>query len=175
MNDLTAAMGINRPSLYAAFGCKEALFQEAVTLYDATAGAPAARALEEAPTAREAVERVLRVNASYGAAPGTAPGCMIVLAATVGSPETEEVRALLSRRRSEGQIGLRNRLQRAMAEGDLPQGADIDGIAMFYTAVLQGLTIQARDGAAAEALHRVVDKAMAAWDVLVRPSTDEQL
>src|SRR5919112_1807947 len=63
LGDLTAAMGINRPSLYAAFGCKEALFREAVALYDAEEGAEADRALRECRTAREAIEAVLRDKA----------------------------------------------------------------------------------------------------------------
>src|SRR5215475_3156896 len=80
MSELTAAMGINSPSLYAAFGCKEALFREALALYEAVNSGNAARALDSEPTARRAVEAMLRENAADYAAPGRPSGCMIVLA-----------------------------------------------------------------------------------------------
>lgn len=170
LNDLTDAMGINRPSFYAAFGSKRTLFEEAVALYDSTAGAPASRAVIEAPTARAAVEGMLRANASACAEAGNPPGCMIVLSATIGSPDSEEVRRHLSEWRVRGQHQLRDRLRRAIADGDLPSGADPDGLAAFYTAVLEGLSIQARDGASAAVLHGIVDHAMAAWDALTTPA-----
>jgi AcrR family transcriptional regulator len=169
LGDLTAAMGINRPSLYAAFGCKEALFREAVALYDAVEGAATERALQDEPTAREAVEATLRANAEAYAAPEKPSGCMIVLAATLGTPESKEVRAYLAACRRDGQDALRRRLERGVAEGDLPAGADTAKLAAFYTTVLQGLSIQARDGASRETLGAVVDCAMAAWDTLAKP------
>ena len=89
LGDLTAAMGINRPSLYAAFGCKEALFHEAVALYDAVEGGATARALQDEPTARAAVEAMLCDNAEAYAAPDKPPGCMIVLGAMLGTPECQ--------------------------------------------------------------------------------------
>lgn len=168
LSDLTAAMGINRPSLYAAFGCKEALFREAVALYDATEGAATERAMRDAPTARAAVEAMLRGNAGAYACPEKPPGCMIVLAATLGAPENEEVRDHLAMWRRQGQIALQRRLERAVAEGEVPSGIDTGRLAAFYTTVLQGLSIQARDGASCGALSAIVDCAMASWDELVR-------
>jgi AcrR family transcriptional regulator len=167
--DLTRAMGINKPSLYAAFGCKEDLFREAVALYDATAGSATNRALAEEPTARAAVEAMLRGNAECYAAPGKPSGCMIVLSAQLGAPEGASVRAHLARLRRNGQLALQRRLEQGIVDGDLPEGADTAALAAFYTTVLHGLSLQARDGTSREGLHAIADAAMAAWDSLVAP------
>ena len=166
ISDLTAAMGINSPSLYAAFGCKEALFREAVELYGRDEGAIAARALAEEPTTRQAVEAMLRNNADAYANPEHPPGCMVVLSAMIGSPESAEVRSFLTRARRDAQETLRRRLEQGIVAGDLPKGADTAAMAAFYTTVLNGLSIQARDGASVSELHAIVDCAMAAWDGL---------
>lgn len=167
LGDLTAAMGINRPSLYAAFGCKEALFREAIELYDTVEGAPIQRALDDAPTARQAIEATLRYNARAYARPDQPRGCMIVLASLLGTPENEDVRRFLTENRRRGEDALRQRVERGIAEGDVPAGADACAIAAFYTTVTQGLSVQARDGAKAEAMDATIDAAMAAWDFLV--------
>lgn len=169
LGDLTEAMGINKPSLYAAFGCKEALFREAVALYDAVEGAATERALHEEPTARAAVEAMLRANVDAYTDPAKPSGCMIVLAATLGTPENKRVREHLAECRRSALDALRRRMERGVAEGDLPAGTDTAALAAFYTTVLQGLSIQARDGASREALGAIVDCAMAAWDSLTRP------
>ena len=167
ISDLTAAMGINSPSLYAAFGCKEALFREAVELYGAVEGAITGRALEDEPTARQAVEAMLRNNADAYANPQRPPGCMVVLSAMIGSPESAEVRSFLTRARRDAQETLRRRLEQGVAAGDLPKGADSTAMAAFYTTVLNGLSIQARDGASPAELRAIVDCALAAWDGLI--------
>ncbi|MGK3968485.1 TetR/AcrR family transcriptional regulator [Sorangium sp. So ce118] len=169
LSDLTTAMGINSPSLYAAFGCKESLFREAVSLYNEVEGAAVARAMSEEPTARRAVEAMLRGNAEAYVSPGKPSGCMIVLAATLGTQESEAVRSHLAEVRRGALVELQRRLDRGVVEGDLPAGTDTAALAAFYTTVLQGLSIQARDGASREALLAVVDCAMAAWDALARP------
>lgn len=164
ISDLTAAMDINAPSLYAAFGCKEELFREAVALYDE--GSPTDRALRDAPTARAAVEAMLRDNVDAYVDPETPNGCMIVLAATVGTPKNEAVRDYLAECRRSDRIALRHRLERGIAEGDVPEGTDAAALAAYYITVLQGLSIQARDGGSRETLEAVVDHAMSAWDAL---------
>ncbi|MGK3998241.1 TetR/AcrR family transcriptional regulator [Sorangium sp. So ce1024] len=169
LSDLTAAMGINSPSLYAAFGCKEELFREAVALYAEVEGAATSRAMREQPTARAAVEAMLRGNAEAYVSPGKPSGCMIVLAATLGTPESEGVRRYLAEVRRSAQETLQRRIERGVAEGDVPAGTDTAALAAFYTTVLSGLSLQARDGASREALQAIVDCAMAAWDVLTRP------
>lgn len=167
LTDLTQAMGIERPSLYAAFGCKEALFREAVDLYNDIEGVPARRALETAATARQAIEAMLRDYAAIYTRPGHPPGCMIVLSALLGTPQNKKVRDHLARHRYDSHLSLKARIARGMAEGDMPKEADAERIARFYSTLLEGLSIQARDGASRQSLESVIDGAMAAWDSLV--------
>ncbi|HZH03494.1 MAG TPA: TetR/AcrR family transcriptional regulator [Myxococcaceae bacterium] len=167
VGDLTDAMGINRPSLYAAFGCKEALFVEAVALYDAVEGAAATRALEAAPTAREAVTAVLRTNVTAYANRATPRGCMIVLAAAVGAPENSAVRAHLASLRRRDMQAIEERIARGVRDGDVPAGADPATAAAFYVAVLHGLSIQARDRVPDATLRAVAERAITGWEVLM--------
>ncbi|WP_309082776.1 TetR/AcrR family transcriptional regulator [Chelativorans sp.] len=171
VGDLTEALGINKPSLYAAFGCKEALFREAIELYGAVEGAPIDEAMREASTARAAVEAALRINATAYCRPDRPTGCMVVLSAITGAPENETVRAYVAQNRQEGRERMRQRIERGKQEGDVPKEADAAAVAGFYTAVLHGLSVEARDGARPEALAAAVDCATAAWDAVcaVRP------
>jgi AcrR family transcriptional regulator len=169
ISDLTAAMGINSPSLYAAFSCKEALFREAVELYGKAEGGTSQRALAGGSTARESVEGMLRENLAVYTDPATPPGCMVVLAATVSHPDNDDIREFLATCRHEFVQTLRLRLDRGVAEGDLPAGVDVDSMAEFYTTVLHGLSIRARDGSPHRTLSTVVDAAMASWQVFASP------
>lgn len=166
VGDLAAAMGIGKPSLYAAFGCKEALFRESVTLYDAVEGEATERAFNDEQTAREAVAAMLRNNADAYTHPGKPNGCMIVLAAMTGTPENAEVRDYLAQLRRDGENALRQRLDRGIVEGDVPKGTDTATLASYYTSVLQGLSIQARDGSSRATLEAIINTAMTTWDTL---------
>ena len=164
LGDLTSAMGINKPSLYAAFGSKESLFREAIGLYNRMEGCATERALQDEPTARAAIEAMLRANVKAYITPGKPPGCMVVLSAIIGAPESKSVRAFLAENRRQAQAMIQRRLDRAVKEGDLPARADTAAMAAFYTTVLNGLSLQARDGASRHTLNAIVDAAMAAWD-----------
>jgi AcrR family transcriptional regulator len=166
ISDLIRAMGINPPSLYAAFRSKEQLFREAVEHYERIEGQATERALTDEPTARAAIEAMLRGNADAYAHPDKPSGCMTVLTATVGMPVHAPVRDFLRELRLRSQDAIQHRLECGIADGDLPAGVDVVAIAMFYMTVLEGLSVQARDGAGLEALHRIVDGAMAAWGPL---------
>ncbi|MEW1737220.1 TetR/AcrR family transcriptional regulator [Nocardia beijingensis] len=168
MSDLTAAMGINSPSLYAAFGGKEALFRAAVELYGHTDGGYTARALREQPTARAAVEAMLRDNAAAYTEADKPHGCMVVLAGSTYTTRNTGVRDFLIDKRRATTEDIRRRLKRGVAEGDLPPGTDTAALAGFYTTVLYGLSIQARDGASAAELTASIDCAMAAWPAPAR-------
>ncbi|WP_172382120.1 TetR family transcriptional regulator [Streptomyces sp. MNP-20] len=169
MTDLTSAMGIASPSLYAAFGSKERLFQEAVTLYSTTEGSAMTRAFAEVPTARGAVEAVLRENARAYTDGDRPTGCMIVLAATNCSPANAPVRDHLAAWRRSGAEMMAERLRRGVEEGELPAATDTEAVAAFYTTVVQGMSVQARDGASRATLDKTVDRAMAAWDAVLAP------
>lgn len=163
IQDLVAAMGVNKPSLYSTFGCKEEIFREAVELYDRLEGRATSQSLAKAGTAREAVETMLRANARAYVVEEGPRGCMIVLSSLLGAPENESVRAFLADNRLNGETMLRDRLAQGIAAGDLDSSADVGQLAAFYTTVLEGLSIQARDGASVDKLNMIIDAAMLAW------------
>ncbi len=169
IGDLTTAMGIRPPSLYAAFGCKEALFREAVALYEGSEGEPPLRALQDAPTAREGIEAMLRANVRSYTLPGRPTGCMIVLAATTCTPSTAGIRDFLAEERRGGVAAVRERLARGQADGDVPPGADTGALAAYVMSVQYGLSLQARDGATRAELDAVVDCVVTAWEALAGP------
>ncbi|WP_040676358.1 TetR/AcrR family transcriptional regulator [Nitratireductor pacificus] len=166
VSELAQAMGINKPSLYAAFGCKEALFREAIELYEQEEGAPVGEALDQGRTARSAIETALRVNARSFTNPDNPRGCMVVVSALAGAPENNPVCSFLADNRRESEENFRRRVLRGIEEGDVPRGADAARVAAFYATVMNGLAIQARDGATMERLERLIDSAMAAWEAV---------
>jgi AcrR family transcriptional regulator len=164
---LTAAMGINSPSLYATFGSKERLFRESVALYGQRAGSRTHRALAEHPTARAAVAAMLADNIEEYTRPGQPHGCLVVLSAPVGAPDHADVREYVRALRDQVRADVRARLDRGVADGDLPAGTDTRALAAFYTTVLNGLSLQARDGRPRAELTAAADAALAAWDALL--------
>ncbi|MFC3694976.1 TetR/AcrR family transcriptional regulator [Chenggangzhangella methanolivorans] len=167
MAELTRAMGVGSPSLYAAFGSKDALFREACRLYERESSGAMIAAIEDPATAREGIEGYLMTTADGLSAPGHPPGCMIVLAAVSAHGACEAAREELKGRRTAVVAMLERRLARGVASGELPKGLDIAAIAAFYVTVQQGMSIQAVDGASTETLRGVARGAMAAWDGLV--------
>jgi AcrR family transcriptional regulator len=167
LSDLAQAMGIASASIYACFGSKEALFRQTMALYGATSGEPPRRALRDQPTARAAIQAMLRATADEITRPGTPHGCMLILAAPTGAVENHGVREFLAGLRRGMLTEIRDRLARGTADGDfaLP-AASLDAIARYYTTVVQGLSVQARDGASRADLEAVITCAMAAWDTL---------
>ena len=164
--DLTAAMGINPPSLYAAFGNKEALFLKVIERYSAGPGSYLLDVLE-APTAREAVLALLNKAADLQTGKGLARdhprGCLIVNATAAHAECTPDIQQDLSARADATDLAIRRRLDRAKAEGDLPADADCAGLARFVATLIQGMAIQAASGASRAQLQRVIDTAMLAW------------
>ncbi|WP_433065039.1 TetR/AcrR family transcriptional regulator [Dactylosporangium sp. CS-033363] len=162
LNDLAQAMGIASASIYACFGSKADLFKQVMRLYGATFGEPPRRALREVPGAREAVHAMLRATADQVTGPDTPHYCMLVLAAPTGAVENHEIREFLAERRRDQYATIRDRLARDLRADP----ARLDAVARYYTTIVQGLSIQARDGATREDLETVITCAMAAWDVL---------
>jgi AcrR family transcriptional regulator len=161
--DLTAAMGIAPPSLYAAFGSKEELFREAVARYGAKYSAIDAETFAAAPTARAVVERLLYGAAELFTLPGKPRGCMVITAAMNCSEGSQGVEAAMRAQRVLNEALLRKRVSRAIEEGELPSSADAGAMAKFYAAVLQGMSVQARDGATRAELERVAAMAFGLW------------
>jgi AcrR family transcriptional regulator len=164
MAALTDSMGINSPSLYAAFGSKEGLFRAAVQLYLDTEDRKGQAILAREKTARGAIHAMLRNSAGNLARPAMPHGCLLILADSNASEDS--VRDHLCQRRRDLQAGIERRVTRGIADGDVPDGADAKAIAAFYMTMMQGLSLRARDGASRDALVQVVDSAMAAWDSL---------
>ena len=163
--ELQRAMGgLTAPSLYAAFGSKERLFREAVELYSRTLGVPMMQALAEEPSARASIEALLRAAVQAFCKPGAPRGCMLVLAAINSTPANRSVQDYLRGLRARRQRVIQQRLRRGVAAGELPAHLDLGALASFYTTVVDGLAIQARDGASRKALEFAVRCAMAAWD-----------
>jgi AcrR family transcriptional regulator len=166
--DLTEALGVARPSLYAAFGNKEQLFQKALDRYDQkTAGFLAGL---RAATTREVVEGILRGAANFHADPTNPPGCLMVHGALVGSNESKPLRDETRARRSGLTDAIRERLERSLSEGDLPPGSNPRALALYIVAVMRGMAVEAASGAKGRDLHEIVDTAMRAWPASKRRS-----
>jgi AcrR family transcriptional regulator len=162
LSDLTRAMGINRPSLYAAFGNKEALFRRALDRYAEGPAAYVGEALAEA-TARAVVERLWRGAVERLTDPRGPRGCLMVQGALVCGNAADSVRRELAARRAAGVAALRERFERAVSEGDLPAGSDPADLARYVATVMHGMAVQAAGGASREELRRVMELALRAW------------
>jgi AcrR family transcriptional regulator len=163
MNDLCEAMGVRSPSLYAAFGSKEALYLEAIERYVEVFGPPVWDKLAEGATARAAVETLLLAATESLPASATIPGgCMVTLAA-VSDEWPAGIAEVVRKIRVDMLAMLRSRLEAGVANGELPPTTDVAALCRFYLSVYQGMAVQARDGAAAAELKGVVAAAMAAW------------
>jgi AcrR family transcriptional regulator len=162
ISDLTSAMGVNPPSLYAAFGNKQALFKLALDRYEARRDEILAEAFA-AQTAREAMARLLLGTADR-LSDKTAPrGCLMVHGALCGGEDCENVKRDLAARRATGEAMIRERLQRAKKQGDLPANADPQALASFVSAVIQGMAVKAASGASRKDLRAIADTALCAW------------
>jgi len=162
LTDLTEAMGISRPSLYAAFGDKAELFREALACYASGPGSYIARALAQ-PTARAVVEAMLRGNLCMNTDSGNPQGCMMLQTALSGGENSACIKEELNRLREVGMVQMRERFERARTEGDLPPTITAAAMAQYVTCLLSGMSVQAAGGASAEELKSVVDLALASW------------
>jgi AcrR family transcriptional regulator len=162
LSELTKAMGINRPSMYAAFGNKEQLFKKAVDRY---CEEPTAR-LEEclaAPTIREVAERLIRGTAERLASPKNPRGCLILQGALACGKESDAIRRYLAARRAEQERAICERFTQAAKAGELPKGIDPDDLARYVSTVMQGLAVQAASGATGEELMGIAEIALRNW------------
>ncbi|MDB5352842.1 MAG: comR [Planctomycetota bacterium] len=160
--DLTRAMGINRPSLYAAFGNKEALFRKAIERYLEGPACHVQDALSE-PTARAVVDRLLRGSIELITDPENPRGCFMVQSALACGDTADCLRRELIKRRALGEAALRERFERAIADGDLPAESNTTDLARYVMTLSHGMAVQAAGGATRDDLTTVASMAMQAW------------
>ncbi|WP_280315948.1 TetR/AcrR family transcriptional regulator [Nocardia abscessus] len=161
IGDLTAAMGIGAPSLYAAFGDKKTLFAEVVASFGARYGGFVARALAEERTADAAVRRILREAATEYTRPDCPHGCLVNSAGV--NTTTAEIADLLRDMRNRNIDAFAARIQADIAAGVLPRHLDARTQARYVGTVMQGMSQAARDGASRAELEQVAELALRGW------------
>jgi AcrR family transcriptional regulator len=162
MADLTQAMGITKPSVYAAFGNKEELFRKAFDSYLEGPAGYAKRALQQ-PTARAVIEHLLYGEVDAVTDPECPAGCLSVNGALTGGDAAESIKEELRTRRAAWEEDLRLRLERAKAEGDLPAAADATALARYIATMMQGIAVQAVGGTARADLKKIVEMVLTTW------------
>ena len=162
LSDLIQAMGINPPSLYAAFGNKEGLFLQALDRYQEERRAFWNEATS-LPSAREVMEHMLRGTADFLSDKHNPRGCLMVQGALSCGEGADAIRQELNKRRAASQKAIRERFERAKAEGDLPAGIEAADLARFVSTVIEGMAVQAASGVSRKDLNRVIDLAMRIW------------
>jgi AcrR family transcriptional regulator len=162
---LTEAMGIGVPSMYAAFGDKRALFEEALVHYMKTYGSFMGRLFEKPfeRSVRAGIAQLLRDAAAMFTSSEHPRGCMLITAATNCAPESATIAKRLRDLRASTVRALEARIEGAIASGELPADTDARALALYISTVLQGLSAQARDGATRAELETIVDTALRAW------------
>lgn len=162
ISELTAAMGITAPSLYTAFGDKKQLFLEAMRLY---AGSPydMEQALAEAPTSREAAQRMLAAAAEAFTGALTPRGCLLASATASGSDASADVKREVAQVRKEIGLRLKNRIDQDVSQGLLPAETESQTLSAMVIALIQGMSVLARDGTDRQDLLAIANAAMNAW------------
>lgn len=160
--DLTRAMGVTPPSIYAAYGDKRGLFREALARYLANPLTPA-EVIAGAPSAEAAARMMIEGSVVAFTGEATPPGCLLASAAIAVSADADDVRSELAAIRGGIEAALRERIVAGVAQGELPPGTDAATLAAYVMTVIQGLSTLARDGAGREKLLGVARLALAAW------------
>ncbi|MFI8528407.1 TetR/AcrR family transcriptional regulator [Promicromonospora sukumoe] len=164
LGKLRAEMKISSASFYAAFGSKEALFDEIVSTYAASFGRVTDAVGQESLPPRDAVEQVLRASARMQTDRSHPSGCLVVLAAAVGADDHSTVRALLADHRAVVRRNVAACVRRAVATGELSPATDPDSMSVVFTGFLWGLSIESRDGTQLESLEAAITQLMQVWD-----------
>jgi AcrR family transcriptional regulator len=162
LTDLTEAMGITRPSLYAAYGNKEALFRKTLDLYEREKLNYIGKALAQ-PTARAVAEAMLRGAVENVTSVDEPHGCLGVIASVACGEEAKSIRDAVQERGKRFHQSIIERFERARDEGDLPEQVDVEGLTDLLRALLQGISIQAGSGATREELDRLVETGLMMW------------
>jgi len=168
LNQLKAAMGnISPASFYAAFGSKEALFEEVVLRYQSSYGQVTASLKDETLPPREAIETALRLSARMQTDKTHPPGCLIILGASNCAPDNRHVDDVLAADRMRNRAGIETCIRRAVDAGELVSTTNIRGLANLFHTFLMGIAFEARDGADGDDLNEAVTSLMRIWDLHV--------
>jgi AcrR family transcriptional regulator len=159
MADLTKAMGLNPPSIYAAFGGKKSLFALAAKRYAEGPGQYQARALSE-PTLREVIRALFRNTVEFLTDSGHPSGCMSLTGAMACGVEANSAKESMTEIRKENEAGLKRRLQQARKSGELAADVNVDDYARYLSTILGGLAIQAANGISRKEMKRIADIAI---------------
>jgi AcrR family transcriptional regulator len=160
--ELSEAMGINRPSIYAAYGNKEELFSKALTRYMAGSVAYVAEAMQE-PTAKQVAEKFLTQSAEFLSNEHNPRGCMIAIGSLFSGEGSEQVQRELVAYRQGYENSIRERFDLAKSQNDLPQNVNTAVLAKYIATLHQGMSVQATSGATKEELLAVVQLALNNW------------
>jgi AcrR family transcriptional regulator len=160
---LTAAMGIAAPSLYAAFGSKDQLYLEALALYQSQHGSYFSAALTAAMPAKKAIFTLLQDAARQFTGTGHAAGCMIATANIHIANDNAAIANAARSSRLAAQAAIKQRLELAIVAGELPAQTNTAALATYVAMVVQGMAVQAHDGASLAALEQMAELAMLAW------------
>lgn len=158
------ANGITAPSFYAAFGSKEALFEEVVACYMSTYGQVNDCLWDDTLQPCAAIELALRRSAKMQTEAGHPSGCLIALSVNTCSPAHEHIQAMLAAQRARTREGFLHCVMRAKEAGELAASSDARALALHLHSFEIGLSTQARDGASGEELDAAVSSAMLTWD-----------
>ena len=161
LTDLTDGMGITRPSLYAAFGNKEALFRQALDLYERDKMAYIGEAMSE-PSARAVAEYLLK-GAVDTATCGESRGCMGVISSVACQSVEPSIRDDVNRRAESAKQLIVQRMQRAIDADEFVVPTQADAITRYLLAIMQGISVQAQSGATRAEVGQVADAALATW------------
>ncbi|MCG8157251.1 TetR/AcrR family transcriptional regulator [Brenneria goodwinii] len=177
LNQLKAAIGggISAPSFYAAFGSKEALYQECVTRYLATYAKVTECLWDKALAPREALELALRRSARMQCEPGHPKGCMVGLGVmSAPSPGLSAVTAPLTRSRARTRAGIEACIKRAIISGELRHDVDSHALSTLFDSFLIGLSTLARDGVGIQTIDAAISLVMDIWDMSATSHKHEQ-
>ncbi|NPD68488.1 TetR/AcrR family transcriptional regulator [Lichenicola cladoniae] len=165
LDQLRQAMGgISSASFYAAFGAKEALYREALSRYLSIHGRVVEALRDTSLSPRARLEQALRRSAVMQTGAAHPAGCMVTLSSTICSTGGTSVRAVTAAERAANRAAIFACVEAGVADGLLRPETDVTGLSTLFEGVLVGLSIQARDGVAADAFGAAITQALKAWD-----------